>query len=133
MALHDAARTFGTAPAVADGETRLDWTQLLAAVQDVARALIARGVRRGDRVAMWSPNTHHWVTAALAAHYCGAALVPLNTRYVADEAADVLRRVNPKALFISGPFLSRRAATAAPPRPPPAPPRAAPESPQPAA
>ncbi|NQE66235.1 FadD3 family acyl-CoA ligase [Nocardia gamkensis] len=107
MALHHAARTFGDAPAIADGEVRLDWTQLLEAVQEVARALIARGVRVGDRVAMWAPNTHHWVVAALAAHYAGAALVPLNTRYVADEAADVLGRVDAKALFIAGPFLGR--------------------------
>jgi acyl-CoA synthetase (AMP-forming)/AMP-acid ligase II len=107
MALHHAARTFGGAPAIADGEVRLDWTQLFEAVQEVARALIARGVRVGDRVAMWAPNTHHWVVAALAAHYAGAALVPLNTRYVAAEAADVLRRVDAKALFIAGPFLGR--------------------------
>ncbi|MEV6325095.1 FadD3 family acyl-CoA ligase [Nocardia sp. NPDC051787] len=107
MALHHAARTFGAAPAVADGPVRLDWADLLESVQDVARALIARGVRAGDRVAMWAPNTHHWVIAALAAHYAGAALVPLNTRYVADEAADVLRRVRAKALFIAGSFLGR--------------------------
>ncbi|WP_372477312.1 FadD3 family acyl-CoA ligase [Nocardia australiensis] len=107
MALHHAARTFGAAPALGDGAVRLDWSQLLAAVQEVARALIARGVQRGDRVAMWAPNTHHWVIAALAAHYTGAALVPLNTRYVADEAADVLARVEAKALFIAGTFLGR--------------------------
>ncbi|MFF0531339.1 FadD3 family acyl-CoA ligase [Nocardia amikacinitolerans] len=107
MALHDAARTFGAAPALADGDVRLDWTQLLAAVQETARALIARGVQSGDRVAMWAPNTYHWVVAALAAHYAGAALVPLNTRYVADEAADVLSRVDAKALFIAGTFLGR--------------------------
>ncbi|MFE9321353.1 FadD3 family acyl-CoA ligase [Nocardia sp. NPDC052278] len=107
MALHDAARTFGTAPALGDGDVRLDWAQLLAAVQQVARALIARGVQPGDRVAMWAPNTYHWVIAALAAHYAGAALVPLNTRYVADEAADVLERVEAKALFIAGTFLGR--------------------------
>ncbi|WP_433625244.1 FadD3 family acyl-CoA ligase [Nocardia sp. CA-120079] len=107
MALHDAARTFGTAPALGDGDVRLDWAQLLAAVQEVARALIARGVQPGDRVAMWAPNTYHWVIAALAAHYAGAALVPLNTRYVADEAADVLERVEAKALFIAGTFLGR--------------------------
>ncbi|WP_433600016.1 FadD3 family acyl-CoA ligase [Nocardia sp. CA-135953] len=107
MALHDAARTFGTAPALGDGDVRLDWAQLLAAVQEVARALIARGVQAGDRVAMWAPNTYHWVIAALAAHYAGAALVPLNTRYVADEAADVLERVEAKALFIAGTFLGR--------------------------
>ncbi|MFI7671313.1 FadD3 family acyl-CoA ligase [Nocardia sp. NPDC049526] len=107
MALHDAARIFGTAPALGDGDVRLDWAQLLAAVQEVARALIARGVQSGDRVAMWAPNTYHWVIAALAAHYAGAALVPLNTRYVADEAADVLERVEAKALFIAGTFLGR--------------------------
>lgn len=107
MALHDAARTFGTAPALGDGELRLDWAQLLAAVQGVARALIARGVQSGDRVAMWAPNTYHWVLAALGAHYAGAALVPLNTRYVADEAADVLERVEAKVLFIAGTFLGR--------------------------
>ncbi|WP_433196386.1 FadD3 family acyl-CoA ligase [Nocardia sp. CA-107356] len=107
MALHDAARVFGAAPALGDGPVRLDWTQLLAAVQEVARALIARGVQSGDRVAMWAPNTHHWVVAALGAHYAGAALVPLNTRYVADEAADVLTRIDAKALFIAGTFLGR--------------------------
>lgn len=107
MALHDAARDFGDAQALAYGEVRLDWTGLLAEVQRTARALIARGVRRGDRVAIWAPNTHHWVIAALAAQYVGAALVPLNTRYVAEEAADVLARVHPAALFISGTFLRR--------------------------
>ncbi len=107
MALHDAARTFGAAPALADGDVRLDWAQLLAVVQQTARALIARGVQSGDRVAMWAPNTHHWVVAALAAHYAGAALVPLNTRYIADEAADVLSRVDAKALFVAGSFLGR--------------------------
>lgn len=107
MALHAAARAHGSAPALADGPTRLDWNQLLESVQDVARALIARGIRIGDRVAIWSPNTYHWVVAALAAHYCGAALVPLNTRYVAAEVVDVLRRVDAKALFVAGTFLRR--------------------------
>ncbi|WP_067681257.1 FadD3 family acyl-CoA ligase [Nocardia miyunensis] len=106
-ALHDAARAYGDAPAVHDGEVQLSWTQLLDQVQQVAGALIARGVRRGDRISIWAPNTYHWVVAALASHYTGAALVPLNTRYVADEAVDVLERVHAKALFISGPFLGR--------------------------
>ncbi|WP_282434883.1 FadD3 family acyl-CoA ligase [Nocardia panacis] len=110
-ALHEAARTFGDAPALADGPVRLDWNQLLAAVREAAGGLIARGVRHGDRVAIWSPNTHHWVIAALAAHYCGAALVPLNTRYVAAEAAEVLERVDARALFVAGTFLNRERLT----------------------
>ena len=106
-ALHDAARAYGDAPAVLDGEVELSWVQLLDRVQQVAGALLARGVDRGERIAIWAPNTYHWVIAALASHYCGAALVPLNTRYVADEAVDVLERVHAKALFIAGTFLGR--------------------------
>ncbi|MEC3955402.1 FadD3 family acyl-CoA ligase [Nocardia sp. CDC153] len=107
LALHEAARRHGDAPAVGDGAVRLSWSQLLDSVRETARALMARGIQRGDRIGIWAPNTHHWVTAVLATHYVGAAIVPLNTRYVADEAADVLGRVDAKALFIAGTFLGR--------------------------
>ncbi|GAB0105237.1 3-((3aS,4S,7aS)-7a-methyl-1,5-dioxo-octahydro-1H- inden-4-yl)propanoate--CoA ligase FadD3 [Nocardia sp. JMUB6875] len=107
LALHEAATLYGDAPAVGDGAVRLSWSQLLDSVRETARALIARGIQRGDRIAIWAPNTHHWVTAVLATHYVGAAVVPLNTRYVAAEAVDVLSRVNAKALFIAGEFLGR--------------------------
>ena len=33
--------------------------------------MIDLGVRAGDRVAIWSPNTWHWVVACLATHYAG--------------------------------------------------------------
>ncbi|MEV0335785.1 FadD3 family acyl-CoA ligase [Nocardia sp. NPDC050717] len=107
QALRDVAAAYQDEPALIDGATRLTWGQLLDQVRIAARALIARGIDSGDRVAMWAPNTHHWVVAALAAHSVGAALVPLNTRYMAAEAADVLRRVDAKALFVAGPFLGR--------------------------
>ncbi|WP_433564312.1 FadD3 family acyl-CoA ligase [Nocardia sp. CA-151230] len=107
LALHAAAHAYGDAPAVGDGAVRLSWSQLLDSVRETARALMARGIQRGDRIGIWAPNTHHWVTAVLASHYVGAAIVPLNTRYVAAEAADVLSRVHAKALFITGEFLGR--------------------------
>ncbi|MEU3011187.1 FadD3 family acyl-CoA ligase [Nocardia asteroides] len=107
QALRDVAAAYPHEPALIDGATRLTWADLLDRVRIAARALIARGIEPGDRVAMWAPNTHHWVVAALAAHSVGAALVPLNTRYVADEAADVLVRVDAKAIFVAGPFLGR--------------------------
>ncbi|MVU79332.1 AMP-binding protein [Nocardia sp. ET3-3] len=107
LALHEAARLYGDAPAVGDGAVRLSWSQLLDSVRETARALIARGIQRGDRIGIWAPNTHHWVTAVLATHYVGAAIVPFNTRYVAAEAAEVLSRTNAKALFIAGTFLGR--------------------------
>ncbi len=39
--------------------------------------MIGLGVNAGDRVAIWSPNTWHWVVACLATHYAGAVVVPL--------------------------------------------------------
>jgi HIP---CoA ligase len=74
-------------------------------VHRAAAALIALGVRAGDRVAIWSPNTWHWVVACLAIHHAGAAMVPLNTRYTAEEAGDILARTNAPVLFAMGQFL----------------------------
>jgi HIP---CoA ligase len=80
-------------------------TGLRDAVHRAAAALIALGVQRGDRVAIWSPNTWHWAIACLAIHHAGAAMVPLNTRYTATEASDILARTDAPVLFGMGRFL----------------------------
>lgn len=67
-------------------DRRFTSTELRDAVYGAAAALIALGVEPADRVAIWSPNTWHWVVACLAIHHAGAAVVPLNTRYTATEA-----------------------------------------------
>ena len=67
--------------------------------------MIDMGVGAGDRVAIWSPNTWHWVVACLATHYAGGVLVPLNTRYTAAEATDILARTGTPLLVAMGEFL----------------------------
>ena len=67
--------------------------------------MIDLGVSAGDRVAIWSPNTWHWVVACLATHYAGGVLVPLNTRYTASEATDILARTGAPLLVAAGEFL----------------------------
>ncbi len=104
-ALIRAAHQFGDCAAVVDGSTRLTYTQLHHHCRDFAAALISRGVRAGDRVALWSPNTYHWVIAALGTHYAGATLVPINTRYTGTEALDIIERVHTAALVVAGNFL----------------------------
>jgi HIP---CoA ligase len=74
-------------------------------VHRATAALIALGVQPRDRVAIWSPNTWHWVIACLAIHHAGAAMVPLNTRYTASETADILARTHAPVLFGMGQFL----------------------------
>ncbi|WP_433830169.1 FadD3 family acyl-CoA ligase [Actinoplanes sp. CA-015351] len=103
-----AAREFGPAPALVDPAAgRWTFAELRDEVFAAARAFIASGISPGDRVAIWAPNTAHWVFAALGASCAGAALVPINTRYTAVEAADVLTRSGAKALIVSGSFLGR--------------------------
>jgi acyl-CoA synthetase (AMP-forming)/AMP-acid ligase II len=105
-AVASAARAFGDAPALAEpGGPRLSFRQLHEQVAVVARALIAEGVAPGDAVAIWSPNTHHWVLGALGALYAGATLVPVNTRFTGPEALDVISRSRARALIVAGPFL----------------------------
>jgi HIP---CoA ligase len=105
-AVASAAREFGEAPALAEpGGPRLSYRQLHERVAAVAGALIAEGVAPGDRVAIWSPNTHHWVLGALGALYAGATLVPVNTRFTGAEALDVVTRSDARALFVADWFL----------------------------
>ena len=101
-----AAGEFGDAPALAEpGGPRFSYRELHQRVVTVARALIAEGVAPGDRVAIWSPNTHHWVLGALGALHAGATLIPVSTRFTGHEALDVIGRSGARALIVAGPFL----------------------------
>lgn len=86
-------------------DRRFTFAQLRDEVRHAAAAMMALGVARGDRVAIWSPNTWHWVVACLAVHHAGAVMVPLNTRYTADEATDILARTKAPLLVAMGRFL----------------------------
>ncbi|MFJ3903191.1 FadD3 family acyl-CoA ligase [Streptomyces sp. NPDC090025] len=100
-----AAKRYGPGEAVVEGRTRLSYAELGARVERASAACLASGVRAGDRVAIWAPNTLDWIVAALGAVGAGAVLVPLNTRFKGTEAADVLARSRARLLFVTGTFL----------------------------
>jgi acyl-CoA synthetase (AMP-forming)/AMP-acid ligase II len=105
-ALARAAAEYAGAPALAEpGGPRLSWRELHEQATQVSRALIAAGVSPGDRVALWSPNTHHWVLAALGALGAGGTLVPVSTRFTGHEALDVISRSGARVLFVADRFL----------------------------
>ncbi|MGW0699613.1 FadD3 family acyl-CoA ligase [Streptomyces sp. NPDC002867] len=103
--VRDAAERYGQREAVVDGRTRVTYAELGERVERAAAACIASGVAKGDRVAIWAPNTLDWIVSALGAVTAGAVLVPLNTRFKGAEAADVLRRSRSRLLFVTGTFL----------------------------
>jgi HIP---CoA ligase len=101
-----AAGKYGDGPALAEpGGPRISYHQLLQQTTTVARALIAEGVAHGDRIAIWSPNTHHWVLAAFGALSAGATLVPVSTRFTGPEALDVITRSGASVLIVADRFL----------------------------
>jgi fatty-acyl-CoA synthase len=71
---------------------RLTYSELDAAVTEVARGLMARGVARGDRVGIWSPNTLEWFLVQYATARIGAILVNINPSYRTHELEYVLRQ-----------------------------------------
>ncbi|PBC42710.1 fatty acid--CoA ligase [Rhodococcus sp. ACPA4] len=102
-----AADRFGTAEAVVDGPVRITFVELADRVRRAAGALASIGVDKGDRVAIWAPNSAEWIIAAFGILTAGGVLVPVNTRYKADEAADIIRRSGAKAVLVQKGFLGR--------------------------
>lgn len=100
-----AAERYPDVEAVVEGRTRITYADLSARVERAAAACMAHGLRPGDRVAVWAPNSLDWIVSALGAVSAGAVLVPLNTRFKGAEALDVLRRSGTRLLFVTGTFL----------------------------
>jgi acyl-CoA synthetase (AMP-forming)/AMP-acid ligase II len=98
-ALAGAVEQFGDDEALVDGSARFSFRQLGAAVDRMARAFLASGVQKGDRIALWAPNGADWVITSFAVYAVGAVLVPLNTRYRGEEAGHVLRTSRARLLF----------------------------------
>ncbi|MFI6052178.1 class I adenylate-forming enzyme family protein [Streptomyces violascens] len=88
-----------TALAYFDG--RLSYAETDALSDSVAGHLAARGLGRGDRVALMLQNTPHFVIALLGAWKAGATVVPLNPMYKSGEVAHVLKDSDAAALICS--------------------------------
>jgi acyl-CoA synthetase (AMP-forming)/AMP-acid ligase II len=91
--------------AVVTESRRVTYAELEATVGRAARALIAAGIERGDRVALWAPNSLEWIVAALGITTAGGVLVPVNTRFKGTEAGYVLARSKARVLFTVRGFL----------------------------
>ncbi|MDA0700250.1 MAG: AMP-binding protein, partial [bacterium] len=68
-------------------------------VRAAAGALHAWGLRRGDRVALYLDNTPSFPIAYLAVLWCGAIVVPVNSRYRETELRHMLRDAEPRIVI----------------------------------
>jgi acyl-CoA synthetase (AMP-forming)/AMP-acid ligase II len=99
------AERFGDAPAIEDGDLRLDHVELAAACREATRAFLAAGVEPGDRIGIWAPNLTEWIIAAVGLQGAGAVLVTLSTRLKGTEAAYTLRKSGARMLLTVNDFL----------------------------
>jgi len=104
-ALRLTAERMPDAEALVAEDGRRTYAELDEDMHAAVRAVLALGVRPGDRVAVWGPNSGRWLLAALGVLGAGAVLVPLNTRFKGEEAAYVLRRSGARRLFATTDFL----------------------------
>ena len=106
--LKEAARRFGDKPALMSAEDGgIGFAALDAEADQVAKALLADGLVKGDRVGIWAPNLWEWVSAAAGTQRVGGVIVPFNTRLRGGEVAEIVRRAGITRLFVIGDFLGR--------------------------
>ena len=85
--LRRTAARFGDREALvaAHQDRRSTYRELVDECEVVARGLMARGVGKGDRVGIWSPNRYEWVVVQYASAAIGAILVNINPAYRTSE------------------------------------------------
>ena len=100
--LHRTADRFGDRLAVASchQSKRLTWGELSDMADRVARGLWSLGVRRGDRVGLWSTNCIEWTMLHMGCARAGASLVNVNPAYRSFELQYTLTRSHMKVLFL---------------------------------
>ena len=85
-------------------DVRLTYAELADLVNKLAKAFIAAGFEKGDRVGIWSPNNVEWLTTQYATAKAGIILVTINPAYRVHELAYVLEQSGCKGLVMQNQF-----------------------------
>ncbi|MFI0981186.1 AMP-binding protein [Streptomyces sp. NPDC021093] len=118
LPIHEAvlghAAQYGDAPALVDGTngTTLTYAQLDTYHRRIAAALAASGLRKGDVLALHSPNTIAYPAVFFAATRAGASVTTVHPLSTAEEFAKQLRDSSARWIVTVSPLLgtARRAA-----------------------
>jgi fatty-acyl-CoA synthase len=83
-----------------DRDFRLTYRQFGALVDDLAKGLMALGVQKGEKVAVWATNVPYWVALQFATAKIGAVLLTVNTSYKRNELKYLLSHSETENIFI---------------------------------
>jgi long-chain acyl-CoA synthetase len=82
------------------GWTTRTYAQFGAAVRDVAHGLLSLGVKKGERVAIWSRNCPQWGEVDFANQTAGLVTVPIYDTLTPDKGAYILNDSETRVLFV---------------------------------
>ena len=85
-------------------ELRQTWAEFGRSVDRLARGLMALGVQKGDKIAVWATNVPHWITLMFASARIGSVLVTVNTAYQDAELEYLLKQSDCDTLFMTDAF-----------------------------
>lgn len=85
---------------------RITYQEFWELADRTARALIAMGVNKGDRVGIWSPNRFEWPVVQFATARIGAILVNINPSYRSSELEYALNQSGVSVVFMARGFRS---------------------------
>jgi fatty-acyl-CoA synthase len=99
---------FADREALVDVAQGIRWTyaEFAAEVDRLARALLATGLVKGERVGIWAPNCAQWTVVQYATAKIGAILVNINPSYRTHELEFVLKQAGISAVFLAESFKS---------------------------
>ena len=84
----------------ADRNYRLSWREFGELVDTFAKGLMALGVQKGEKVAVWATNVPYWVALQYATAKIGAVLITVNTNYREHELRYLLTQSECENLFL---------------------------------
>ncbi|HSL50284.1 MAG TPA: AMP-binding protein [Candidatus Deferrimicrobiaceae bacterium] len=89
----------GDREAIVAPDRRVTYAQFHREAERIARGLLALGVKKDDKVALWLPTRPEWLYAQYGCALIGAVVVALNTRYKAHELRYILRQSDATTLL----------------------------------
>jgi long-chain acyl-CoA synthetase len=85
----------------------LSYGELQEHVRGLGAALVARGLRKGERVGLISENRSEWVISYLAVTCVGGVIVPYDILLKVEELGSIIRASGARALFTSSEYIEK--------------------------
>jgi fatty-acyl-CoA synthase len=100
--IQETALNYPENPALIQPEFKLrqNYRDFYASCRETAKGLIAMGVKRGDKISVWTTNVPQWVYLQFSLGMIGGILVTVNTNYQSHELEYILKQSDSTTLFL---------------------------------